>query len=394
MKKSTVYMLGMICLMGFTGCSAQADKTGDALETDTEQNNAAQKEQETPEAVEENEAKEDLTEENGAGEKQIENEPARGTDPAGKTVVYGQDGLYLSIDIPAGWDSEIKTKEDMEKEDGMLTCAIDFWPEEYPDTVFEFGYTPSYGICGTGVRIEEYTLPNGLGGYRYTETYNSENVLWMNITINNPFDAMSAGTYLIQGSPELSVWENIQPEFEEILETVWAGSLSGKKAAEGDISAQRTENGNSQFIEMEQAKNIALADAGLEPENVIFVDEQLKDETFDGGTFEYEFEFVTDTMKYEYEIDAKNGSVLKASQEEIDQIGFMQHKGITLDEAKKAALDYVGLAAGEVTFTKLELEKDDGVAEYEIEFYADKKEYSFSIDAASGKILETEIDMD
>ena len=41
-------MLGMICLMGFTGCSAQADKTGDALETDTEQNNAAQKEQETP----------------------------------------------------------------------------------------------------------------------------------------------------------------------------------------------------------------------------------------------------------------------------------------------------------------------------------------------------------
>ena len=117
MKKSTVYMLGMICLMGFTGCSAQADKTGDALETDTEQNNAAQKEQETPEAVEETEAKEDLTEENGAGEKQIENEPARGTDPAGKTVVYGQDGLYLSIDIPAGWDSEIKTKEDMEKED-------------------------------------------------------------------------------------------------------------------------------------------------------------------------------------------------------------------------------------------------------------------------------------
>ena len=42
----------------------------------------------------------------------------------------------------------------------------------------------------------------------------------------------------------------------------------------------------------------------------------------------------------------------------------------------------------------MELEKDDGVAEYEIEFYADKKEYSFSIDAASGKILETEIDMD
>ena len=45
-------------------------------------------------------------------------------------------------------------------------------------------------------------------------------------------------------------------------------------------------------------------------------------------------------------------------------------------------------------FGKEELDYDDGRAEYEIEFYYGGKEYSYTLDAVSGSILEYDIDTD
>lgn len=136
-----------------------------------------------------------------------------------ETVEYSYEDLYLSVDIPNGWKYEIKTAEDMVGED--VTCAIDFWSAEFPDTVFELSYWTSFGMCGTGVTIEEFTLDNGLGGYRYTETI--EDTLWLTITLSNPSNNLSGGTYLISASPELTVWDTMQSEFEQILNSVWVG---------------------------------------------------------------------------------------------------------------------------------------------------------------------------
>lgn len=130
--------------------------------------------------------------------------------------------MYLSVDIPNGWEYEIKTAEEMAMEDGVVTCAIDFWSAEFPDTVFELEYQTFFGMCGTGVTIEEFTLENGLSGYRYTETI--EDTLWLTITLSNPSDNLSGGTYLISASPELTVWDTIQSEFEQILNSVWVGA--------------------------------------------------------------------------------------------------------------------------------------------------------------------------
>ena len=46
----------------------------------------------------------------------------------------------------------------------------------------------------------------------------------------------------------------------------------------------------------------------------------------------------------------------------------------------------------EINYTKLELEYDDGIAEYEVEFYLGRKEYSLTIDAVSGTVTEMEIE--
>ena len=65
---------------------------------------------------------------------------------------------------------------------------------------------------------------------------------------------------------------------------------------------------------------------------------------------------------------------------------------ITLDEAKKIALDKAGLSENDVTFTKTRLGIDDGVREYEIEFWYGMTEYSAEITAADGTIRSWDID--
>ena len=60
----------------------------------------------------------------------------------------------------------------------------------------------------------------------------------------------------------------------------------------------------------------------------------------------------------------------------------------SVERAKSIAVEDAGQALSEVTFTKTKLERDDGRTVYEIEFFAGDTEYEYTIDAASGAILE------
>ena len=60
---------------------------------------------------------------------------------------------------------------------------------------------------------------------------------------------------------------------------------------------------------------------------------------------------------------------------------------ISLEEAKKIALEDAALKESDVTFTQTELETDDGRKKYDIEFLSGSQEYDYEIDAATGKIL-------
>jgi len=62
---------------------------------------------------------------------------------------------------------------------------------------------------------------------------------------------------------------------------------------------------------------------------------------------------------------------------------------ISEKEAKEIALSHAGLLAADVTFMKAEIEHDDGLDYYDVEFYVpDQTEYSYEIDMVSGEILE------
>lgn len=69
-----------------------------------------------------------------------------------------------------------------------------------------------------------------------------------------------------------------------------------------------------------------------------------------------------------------------------------QEGEITLERAKEIALERAGLSEADVTFTRERLEVDDGVREYDIEFYTSAAEYSADISAADGTIRSWDVD--
>ena len=73
-----------------------------------------------------------------------------------------------------------------------------------------------------------------------------------------------------------------------------------------------------------------------------------------------------------------------------------ENKGskITLDEAKKIALNHANLTSKEVSFINAEADMDNGVEFYDIEFYSNNKEYDYEISAADGKIIEYDYDVE
>ena len=60
------------------------------------------------------------------------------------------------------------------------------------------------------------------------------------------------------------------------------------------------------------------------------------------------------------------------------------------DAALEAAINEAGLKASEVTNSYVNLETDDGIAKYEVEFFANNTEYGFEIDAETGNVISYE----
>ncbi|MCM1087099.1 MAG: PepSY domain-containing protein [Muribaculaceae bacterium] len=194
----------------------------------------------------------------------------------------------------------------------------------------------------------------------------------------------------VQDTASTAVQENVSQPVQDTADTAVQGNESQSVQTTGDAAIQGSAAQTD--IGVEQAKSTALSHAGLEASEVTFTKEKLD---YDDGRAEYEIEFVTTDQKYEYEIKADDGAILNASVEAIERrISNMGTQGsVTLEEAKEIALEHAGLDASQVSYTKLEQDVEDGHTEYEIEFYADGKEYEYTIHGETGKILEAETEL-
>ena len=112
------------------------------------------------------------------------------------------------------------------------------------------------------------------------------------------------------------------------------------------------------------------------------------------ATSEYEVELVANGTSYEVKIDANTGKVLKTKQETLDkkdmaEYSAMKQAKVTLTSAMQTASQSVN---GKVISAEFELKK--GQSLYDIEVIKGNQKYEVSIDANTGKILSSNINME
>lgn len=185
--------------------------------------------------------------------------------------------------------------------------------------------------------------------------------------------------------------ELVTPSEEEVLVTDADVIITaGDEKVKPEKNDKATVNAE---ITLDEAKAIALKKAGLKEAAVTFTKAKLDN---DDGRLVYEIDFITDTAKYDAEVDAVSGNVIEWEVEEkttaTKVTNVTTEAEITLDEAKAIALKKAGLKETEVTFTKAKLEHDDGRRVYKIEFVKDRLEYEAEIDAKTGAVIEWEAD--
>ena len=167
-----------------------------------------------------------------------------------------------------------------------------------------------------------------------------------------------------------------------------------------ESNAENNTVNNTGEISLDKAKEIALSHAGLSADQVTFVQANMD---FDDGIKKYDIEFYCNGQEYDYEINASNGQIIQFDYDMeynyIPNNNTTHNQGnvnatanISVERAKEIALSHAGLASNQVTFKRTELDFDNGIQKYEVEFYYNNREYSYEIDANTGNIISYELD--
>ncbi len=134
---------------------------------------------------------------------------------------------------------------------------------------------------------------------------------------------------------------------------------------------------STRYISMAKARTIALSDAELSDSNkVVFTVEKL----VDGGikTPYYLFVFNNGFTQWTYRIDATEGRVMYRNEEVLM---------VSLDKAKEIALADAVPEGVEVVFTKEILSRNSGRPCWILEFYIEKYQFSYKVDAKTGEVI-------
>ena len=106
-----------------------------------------------------------------------------------------------------------------------------------------------------------------------------------------------------------------------------------------------------------------------------------------GTYYKFKVRAVNEALGYKYYGDFENIKVKTKSAGEASSSGY-----IGKSKARQIALDKAGVSASNAEFVRIELDYDDGVRIYNVEFYAGDYEYEFEINARTGKIYDYDKD--
>ena len=106
-------------------------------------------------------------------------------------------------------------------------------------------------------------------------------------------------------------------------------------------------------------------------------------------TLENQIDIIEETLeqKVKDSVDTLSPSETAGSFTPVDPSAL-----ISPEDAQNIALEHAGVTAEEATGLHAVMDIDDGRQEYDVEFRVGHLEYEYEIDAATGKILSTDID--
>ncbi len=122
------------------------------------------------------------------------------------------------------------------------------------------------------------------------------------------------------------------------------------------------------------------------------------DAELDESPAQYEVEITGQKgEEIEYKIDAYTGTILESKRETEDKTSAAQPTSsgdIGHAKAKSIALNHAGVSESKAYDMEIELDEEDGMLVYEVEFKSGGMEYSYEINAATGAIVKQEAEPD
>ncbi|MCR5808289.1 MAG: PepSY domain-containing protein [Clostridiales bacterium] len=177
----------------------------------------------------------------------------------------------------------------------------------------------------------------------------------------------------------------------EVLDFESEPAATPKPAATSTPKPTEKPNSSS-YIGRAAALEIALSDVGVSVDAVTMIEIEFKREN---GKPVYEVEFTCGSTEYEYVIHAETGDIISRSSESNG--GGSEPGGISLIGEVRAweiALDRAGLTMSQISGKEIELDHDNGVYCYEIEFKSGRYEYEIKINAVTGAVMRFDREID
>ena len=161
-----------------------------------------------------------------------------------------------------------------------------------------------------------------------------------------------------------------------------SGSASAQAQTSAAAPAQNATGTGT--VDEAAAQKIALEHAGVKAADATITKSKLD---YEDGRQVYDIEWYAGGAKYDYEIATDTGEIISSAYEEKTMGADSKNVTVSEADAKKTALDRVSGATDKDLY-EWKLDYDDGRPEYEGKIIYGGTEYEFTIDAATGSVIE------
>lgn len=220
-------------------------------------------------------------------------------------------------------------------------------------------------VAGVACYKVEFTS----GEYAYAYTINAETGAVMEMSSQEQ-NAQTSGTQTETADPAASAPAQT------------SGSASAQAQTSAAAPAQNATGTGT--VDEAAAQKIALEHAGVKAADATITKSKLD---YEDGRQVYDIEWYAGGAKYDYEIAADTGEIISSAYEEKTMGADSRNVTVSEADAKKTALDRVS-GATDKNFYEWKLDYEDGHPEYEGKIIYGGTEYEFTIDAATGSVME------